>query len=93
MCTFICNPWYFQQKKKYNLKVKKKNKSECFDVNFAGKPAKFHLYENSCVNAEFRGCDIDLMELYVRNLITPLGTIPEAILRTSDVIVVEVNKL
>ncbi|KAJ8669949.1 hypothetical protein QAD02_001208 [Eretmocerus hayati] len=58
-----------------------------------GKPAKFHLYENTTVCAEFRGCDIDFLELYVKNLTTPLGTIPEAILRTNDVIFFEVDKV
>lgn len=59
----------------------------------AGKPAKFQLYENTNVTAEFRGCDIDFMELYVRKLTTPLGTIPEAILRTNDVIVLEMENV
>ncbi|XP_058799265.1 gem-associated protein 7-like [Phymastichus coffea] len=58
-----------------------------------GKPAKFHLYENTSVNAEFRGCDVDFLELYVRNLTTPLGVIPEAILRTNDVIVIELDNV
>ncbi|XP_014230235.1 gem-associated protein 7-like [Trichogramma pretiosum] len=56
-----------------------------------GKPAKFHLYENTTVAAEFRGCDIDFLELYVRKLSTPLGTIPEAVLRTNDVIHFELD--
>ncbi|XP_014214449.1 gem-associated protein 7 [Copidosoma floridanum] len=62
-------------------------------TGIVGKPSKFHLYENTSVTAEFRGCDIDLSELYVRNLATPCGTVPEAILRTTDVIVVEVDKV
>ncbi|NP_001127920.1 gem (nuclear organelle) associated protein 7 [Nasonia vitripennis] len=62
-------------------------------TGIVGKPAKFHLYENTSVTAEFRGCDIDFLELYVRNLTTPLGTIPEAVLRTNDVILLEMEKV
>ncbi|XP_011504437.1 PREDICTED: uncharacterized protein LOC105367431 [Ceratosolen solmsi marchali] len=58
-----------------------------------GNPAKFHLYENTTVSAEFRGCDINFFELYVRNLTTPLGIIPDAILRTNDVILFEMEQI
>ena len=30
--------------------------------------------------------DVDCLELYVRNLKTPIGVIPEATLRTTDII-------
>lgn len=58
-----------------------------------GKQAEFNLHENTRVSAEFRGCDVDCLEVYVRNLETPLGKIPEAILRTSDVIYLDVNNI
>lgn len=58
-----------------------------------GKQAEFYLHENTRVSAEFRGCDVDCLEVYVRNLETPLGKIPEAILRTSDVIYLDVNNI
>lgn len=51
------------------------------------------MYENTTVDAEFRGCDVDFLELYVRNMTSPLGVIPEAILRTSDVIRMEIDKV
>lgn len=56
-----------------------------------GKRAEFRLHENSKVAGEFRGCDVDGLEVYVRNLETPLGTIPESILRSTDIIHFEVN--
>lgn len=58
-----------------------------------GKKAEFHLYENTNLNAEFRGVDVDCLELYVRNLKTPIGVIPEATLRTSDIIHFSVKDL
>ncbi|XP_046741938.1 gem-associated protein 7-like [Diprion similis] len=56
-----------------------------------GKQAKFHMHENTKVNAEFRGCDVDCLEIFARNLETPLGKVPEAILRATDVICIEIN--
>jgi gem associated protein 7 len=44
------------------------------------------MFDNTNVTAEFRGCDVDVMHFYVRQLKTPLGILPEAILRTSDII-------
>ncbi|XP_015601018.1 gem-associated protein 7-like [Cephus cinctus] len=55
-------------------------------TGIVGKRAEFHLFEDSHVTGEFRGCDVDCLEIYVRNLETPLGKVPEAILRTTDVI-------
>ncbi|XP_066600862.1 gem-associated protein 7-like [Prorops nasuta] len=55
-------------------------------TGIVGKQAKFQMYENTKVTAEFRGCDVDCSEVFVRNLETPMGKIPEAILRTSDII-------
>ncbi|KAK9310638.1 hypothetical protein QLX08_000172 [Tetragonisca angustula] len=62
-------------------------------TGIVGKQAKFHLYENTRVSAEFRGSDVDYLEVYVRNLETPLGTIPEAVLRASDIIYLDVNDI
>ncbi|XP_033224998.1 gem-associated protein 7-like [Belonocnema kinseyi] len=58
-----------------------------------GKQAQFHMHENTKVSAEFRGCDTDCLEVFARNLTTPLGKIPEAILRTSDIIYFEMEGL
>ncbi|XP_017758526.1 PREDICTED: gem-associated protein 7-like isoform X3 [Eufriesea mexicana] len=62
-------------------------------TGIVGKQAEFHLYENTQVSAEFRGCDVDCLEIYVRNLETPLGKIPEAVLRASDTIYLDVNEI
>ncbi|KOC65596.1 Gem-associated protein 7 [Habropoda laboriosa] len=60
-------------------------------TGIVGKQAEFHLHENTRVSAEFRGCDVECLEVYVRNLETPLGKIPEAVLRASDIIYLNVN--
>lgn len=62
-------------------------------TGIVGKQARFHLYENTKVSAEFRGCDVDCLEAYVRNLETPLGKIPDAILRTIDIIYLDVENI
>lgn len=56
-----------------------------------GKPAAFRMHENTKVEAEFRGCDVDCSEIFVRNLETPLGKVPEAILRGTDIISIEIE--
>ncbi|XP_076662096.1 gem-associated protein 7 [Halictus rubicundus] len=60
-------------------------------TGIVGKKAEFYLHENTRVCAEFRGCDIDFLEVYVRNLETPLGNIPEAVLRANDIIHMDVK--
>ncbi|KAF7399484.1 hypothetical protein HZH68_008076 [Vespula germanica] len=62
-------------------------------TGIVGKKTKFSLYENSHVVGEFRGSDIDCLELFVRNLETPLGIIPEAILRVNDIISMNVDDI
>lgn len=52
----------------------------------AGKGCEFRMFDNTNVTAEFRGSDVDVMHFYVRQLKTPLGILPEAVLRTSDII-------
>jgi len=51
-----------------------------------GKETEFYLHENTRVTGEFRGCDVETSEFFVKNLETPMGRIPEAILRNSDII-------
>ncbi|XP_011707350.1 PREDICTED: gem-associated protein 7-like isoform X1 [Wasmannia auropunctata] len=58
-----------------------------------GKPAEFHLHENTHVSGEFRGCDVECSKVFVRNLETPMGTIPEAILRSSDIICLDIDNI
>ncbi|XP_003489116.1 gem-associated protein 7-like [Bombus impatiens] len=62
-------------------------------TGIVGKQAEFYLYENTQVSAQFRGCDVDCLEVFVRNLETPLGTIPEAVLRASDIIYLNIHDI
>ncbi|KZC05242.1 Gem-associated protein 7 [Dufourea novaeangliae] len=62
-------------------------------TGIVGRKADFYLHENTHVSAEFRGCDINCLEVYVRNLETPLGTIPEAVLRANDIIHMDVKDI
>jgi gem associated protein 7 len=62
-----------------------------FEVNIilifvSGKGCEFRMFDNTNVTAEFRGCDVDVMHFCVKQLKTPLGILPEAVLRTSDII-------
>ena len=51
-----------------------------------GKPASFSMHERTHVQAIFRGTDIDMENLLVSELQTPMGILPEALLRSSDVL-------
>ena len=53
----------------------------CYD-----KPARFSMHERTKVQAIFRGTDIDMENLQVSELQTPMGVLPEALLRSSDVL-------
>lgn len=64
-----------------------------FINGIVSKEAKFNLYENTKVSGEFQGTDVDCLELYVKNLSTPLGKIPQAILRATDVITIEIENI
>ena len=50
------------------------------------KPARFSMHERTQVQALFRGTDIDMENLQVSDLQTPMGVVPEALLRSSDVL-------
>ncbi len=43
------------------------------------------------MTATFASCDADPSELHVTALMTPLGTVPHALLRVSDTLVVTAN--
>jgi gem associated protein 7 len=55
-------------------------------TGIAGKDCQFRMFDNTKFTAEFRGSDVDVMHLCVRQLKAPLGDLPEAIVRTSDII-------
>ncbi|XP_012531237.1 gem-associated protein 7-like [Monomorium pharaonis] len=58
-----------------------------------GKPAEFYLHENTRVSGEFKGCDLECSKVFVRNLETPLGPIPEAILRSEDIVCFDIDNI
>jgi len=58
-----------------------------------GKPAEFYLHENTHVSGEFRGCDVECSKIFVKNLETPMGTIPKAILRSDDIICLDIDDI
>ncbi|KAL6434272.1 hypothetical protein ACFW04_006005 [Cataglyphis niger] len=62
-------------------------------TGIVGKQTEFYLHENTRVLGEFRGCDMECSEIFARNLKTPMGTIPEAILRSGDVIYLDINDI
>ena len=50
------------------------------------KPACFSMHERTLVQGIFRGTDIDMENLQVSELQTPMGVLSEALLRSSDVL-------
>lgn len=55
------------------------------------KPACFSMHEKTQVEAIFRATDIDLENFQVSELQTPMGVLPEALLRSSDVLLFTVD--
>lgn len=62
-------------------------------IIIVGKQAEFHLYENTHLSGEFRGCDVECNEIFVKNLETPMGKIPDAILRSDDIIYLDIGDI
>jgi gem associated protein 7 len=44
------------------------------------------MLEKTNVRGELRGCDRDFLNVAVSNLETPMGKVPQAILRTDDIV-------
>lgn len=67
--------------------------SVCRDLywNITGIPVEFCLHENTRVSGEFKGCNTECSKIFVRNLETPMGMIPGAILRNSDLICLDTD--
>ncbi|XP_020299984.1 gem-associated protein 7-like [Pseudomyrmex gracilis] len=62
-------------------------------TGIVGKQTKFYLHENTHVSGEFKGCDVDCSEIFVKSLETPMGKIPQAILRSSDIIYLDIDDI
>ncbi len=52
-------------------------------------------FQGSNVNGVFRSIDYDITNIHVKNLVTPIGCVPEALVRINDVITVsfEINTI
>ena len=50
------------------------------------KQLEIETYRGAQVNAQFRSVDYNLTNWHVSNLNTPIGIVPEALLRTSDIV-------
>ncbi len=50
------------------------------------KPLEIDTYRGATVSGTFRSIDYDIANMHLNNLITPIGCMSEAILRTSDIV-------
>ena len=57
----------------------------------SNKPCTFSMYERTKVEGTFRSTDIETTAFQVSNLVTPMGILPEAIIRASDVLTITVD--
>jgi hypothetical protein len=49
------------------------------------KPVEFQMYKGALVKANYRTVDYDILNMHVSNLETPIGQLPEALLRVNDI--------
>ena len=50
------------------------------------KTLEVDTYNGAKVSGNFRSIDFDISNMHLHNLMTPIGCVPEAILRTSDIV-------
>ena len=50
------------------------------------KQVEIETFQGSRVSGIFRSMDFDISNMHIKNLMTPIGCVPEALLRTSDVV-------
>ncbi|KAK7791558.1 hypothetical protein R5R35_011066 [Gryllus longicercus] len=55
-------------------------------AGIVGQECQVHMFDNTDVSGIFRGVDIDLSSFLMSQLKTPIGIVPEGILRASDTI-------
>lgn len=60
-------------------------------VFFSGKPCTAILYDNSKVNATFVATTGDYNHIAVEDLHTPIGIVSSALIRTKDILSLEVE--
>ncbi|ESO96619.1 hypothetical protein LOTGIDRAFT_143921 [Lottia gigantea] len=59
----------------------------------SGVEAKLVLYEKATVTGKIGPTDVDFHHIQISNLQTPMGVIPDAILRTSDMISIKIDNI
>jgi gem associated protein 7 len=50
-------------------------------------------FKGAQVSGSFRSVDYDISNVHVNNLITPIGCVPEALVRTSDIVAIKFKTL
>ena len=53
------------------------------------KPIELETSEGSTVAGIFRSIDYDITNMHINNLMTPIGCVPEALIRITDVVTVK----
>lgn len=60
-------------------------------IAVTGRQTIFHLYEGATTTSIYRGCNKNMSYLQVSNLHTPIGTIDEGLLRSTDVLSMSIH--
>jgi gem associated protein 7 len=53
------------------------------------KPIQIETFQGATVNGVFRSADYEFTNLHLHTLSTPIGSVPEALVRTSDVVTIK----
>ena len=56
-----------------------------------GQLLRIQMYEGALVTAKYRSMDNDVLNLHVHDLQTPIGAVPEALLRIDDISSIELT--
>jgi hypothetical protein len=66
---------------KYLSNNNKNANSSNFEKNI-----QFNMFQGACVNAKFKSIDYDILNIHVTDLQTPIGCVPQALLRYNDIV-------
>lgn len=50
------------------------------------KQIQFYMFQGACVTAKFKSIDYDILNVHVKDLQTPIGSVPQALLRYNDIV-------
>jgi gem associated protein 7 len=53
------------------------------------KPIEIETFQGTTVTGNFRSIDYDITNVHINNLMTPIGCVPEALIRVSDVVTIK----